>query len=133
MFLSRGLRIFGRSVTGILLLVIRHCLCLKTRNPMIHSMITTVKITPLVINPLVSGMSQVVSTHFDIEFAATRFSADNVGLDTPNLCSSLSSCEMIVAGAPNISSGCQSKLKRMVSDGISIDMSEKTTCSRKIA
>ena len=124
MFLYRGLRIFGLSATGILLLVFRHCLCLKTRNPMMSSMITTVKIIPPVINPLVSGMSQVVSTHFDIEFAATRFIADNVGLDTPNLCSSLSSCETIVAGTPNICSGCQSQLKRMVSDGILIDMSE---------
>ena len=91
---------------------------------MMSSMITTVKIIPPVINPLVSGMSQVVSIHFDMEFAATRFIADNVGLDTPNLCSSLSSCETIVAGTPNICSGCQSQLKRMVSDGILIDMSE---------
>lgn len=133
MFLYRGLRIFGLSAMGILLLVFRYFLCLKTRNPIIHSMLATVKITPPVINPLVSGMSQVVSTHFDIEFAATRFSADNVGLDTPNLCNSLSSCEMIVAGTPNICSGCQSQLKRMVSEGILIDMSEYTTCSRKMA
>ena len=133
MFLVRGLRIFGLSAMGILLLVFSHCLCLKTRNPMIHSMITTVKITPPVINPFVSGISHVVSTHFDIEFAATRFRSDNVGLVTPNLCSSLSSCGMMVAGTPNICSGCQSQLNRMVSDGILIDMSEYTTCSRKIA
>ena len=81
-------------------------------------MITTRKIIPPVISPFVSGMSQVVSIHFDMELAATRFIADNVGLDTPNFCSSLSSCEMIVAGTPNICRGCQSQLKRMVSNGI---------------
>ena len=131
MFLYRGLRIFGRSAMGILLLVFRHCLCLKTRNPIMTNPIMTRKITLPIISPFVSGMSHVVSIHFEMVFAATRFIADNVGLDTPNFCSSLSSCEMIAAGTPNICRGCQSQLKRMVSDGIFIDMSEYTTCSRK--
>ena len=131
MFLYRGLRILVRSAMGILLLVFRHCLCLKTRSPIITNMIMTVKIIPPVISPFVNGMSQVVSIHFEMEFAATRFIADNVGLDTPNRCSSLSSFEMTVAGTPNICRGCQSQLKRMVSEGILIDMSEYTTCSRK--